>query len=199
MREAFLKLARENPKSPIAGIVRGVELTQSEELQAERRTRDLERWGRKFEYIGNSWFHRHGPDSVEKIREEWPRLQQLLAGMQESERRQMISRLADGLNVSEKKLPSEYRVMAALEMLNNPLVKVEEMFSGRGFSPASNVFIEVIGDLSGYSKEQRASFGNFMNRREDLRGSVTLPQTFPAVAEWLVQQSRNNPQSSRLS
>lgn len=51
MKEEFLKLARENPKSPIAGFVRGVERTQQEELQAERRTRDIERWGRRFEYI----------------------------------------------------------------------------------------------------------------------------------------------------
>lgn len=154
-----------------------------------------------FEYIGNSWFYRDGPDSVEKIREEWPRLQQLLAGMQESERRQMISKLADGLGISEKGLNDYYRKLAITIMLNNPVEEMAQMFNQKKFSPASKVFFEALSDISGYSKEQKVLFRDFMNKREDLQGSVTLSQIFPAVAEWLVQESKSrvNTQSSRLS
>lgn len=193
MREEFLRAARQNPKSPIADAVRGIERTQFEGRRAERRAKELEKLGGRFEYIGNNWLNQIMGNpitiSIRDLRKEWgEELLPQLSNSEVSERPQIISRLAKGLMLSEN-LNSSYRVTVASVILNNPLGELSQMFITKKISPASKVFLQAISDISGYSRKQKALFGNFMNGRKDLQGSVTLPQTFPAVAEWLVQQN----------
>lgn len=203
MREAFREAARENPKSPISGVVRGVERKQYEERKAERHARELDKLGGRLEYIGRVWLnHRmrnHVSISMRTLKEEWKELPPLLANIEESERVELIGRLAKGLMLSEERTNAYYKQTAIRRILENPLEDIQAIFAKKTrFSPASEAFFEALTDICGYSKEQKASFKEFMSSREDLSGLVRLPQTFPAVAEWLVQ-SRNDSQSSRLS
>jgi hypothetical protein len=171
---------------------------QYREGQVERRKRELDKLGGRFEYIGREWLTHGMVNSVvrRKVKEEWHELPPLLANIEEGERPQLISRLAKSLRLSENS-NSSYRVIAA-RILNNRLEGPSQMLSTKRFSTVSEVFFEYISDIAGYSKEQKALFRDFMNKREDLNGSISLPQTFPAVAEWLVQ-SRIGSQSSKLS
>lgn len=199
MREAFRRAVEKKPGTKIEDILKKVDRSQYKERRAERHAGDLERMGGRFERIGSSWLYlRLGPlamppiqglTSDKKIREEWQRLQTPLVNMSKNERPQMISKLTDGLELSEEGLNAYYRQLVVGEILDNPLGQVQEMFSKTRFSSASKAFFGVLSDISGYSKEQRTSFKDFMNKRKDLRGSVSLPQTFPAIAEWFVQQS----------
>ena len=192
MREAFRKAAEQNPNSPTTKIVKGVAQSQWKERQAQRHARELEKLGGRFEYIGKKYLsHRVGSYvsiSMRALKEEWHELPPLLANIEESERPELISSLAKGLMLSEN-LNSSYHSVVAARILNNSLDELSQMLSRKRFSMASLVFFDVISDISGHSKEQKASFRDFMNKRDDLHGSVSLPQVFPAVAEWLVQQN----------
>lgn len=206
MREALNKALRDNPNSPLAGDIVSANNERHKEARNERHKRDLGRLESRFQRVGFSYHYTesfmsfaHRRLNPEELKQEWQQLQTSLAGVSEAERPQMISALADGMRLGEGDVTSGYlRKMLAMDMLNNPLGSVKELFTGIKFNTASKAFFVALSNISGYSREQRSQFEEFMYGRKELSRTPTLSEVLPAVAEWLVQ-SRNNTQSSRLS
>ena len=196
--EALRKALEENPDSKLAPAIKSVNQAQAKELKVEKHRKELERLGGRFEYLGRSWYHlgtgftRSYPskelNSIVEIRKEWQNLQARFIYLQKSDRLQMLAKLAIGMDLSEGHTADFYRKLAFNEMLNNPLQVVQEIFRDVRFSPASIAFLGALSDISEHNDAKKASFNDFMGKRKDLRGLVKLPQIFPAVADWFVQQ-----------
>lgn len=201
MREAFQKALKEKSNPVLKDVLERADRLQHKE-------RELENLKRRFRYIGESWvrlkeYHAFptgkGLSSEDKVKEAWQRTYPLLVKISKEKRPQVVNQLAEGLNISEENLNRNNRIRFVSSILGNPLGELSNALSTNRFSPASIVFFEDIGRISGYSREQNVLFKDFMYQRNDLHGSVLFPQTFPAVADWLIAQSRNDRQSSRLS
>lgn len=201
MKEALIKAARKNPKSPLANVVRNVEQAQNEERHAERKARELGKLGGRFEYVGKVWLNHKMGNSVfvKTLREEWKELPPLLANIDENNRAELVAKLAKGLMLWEN-INSSYDILLRSTTLKNPLKQQQRRSYERKFSPEAQLFLAVVGEISGNSQEQQASFLNSMsNSRKLPQGLVSLDQTFPLIGEYLVQPIKNRPQSPRLS
>jgi len=189
MREAFRKAANQNPDSKLAGVIKNIEYSQYTERRAERHARELEKLGGRFEYVGNMWLNRIMGNPIPilrtELRREWHQelLLQLHNNIEENDRPQLISRIADGLMLSERS-NSSYKVISERTILSHPF----RGLSDERFSPASKYFFQIVADISGYSENEKTDFRNFVVERVDIHGYSKLTDVFPAVAEWLVQQ-----------
>ena len=196
IRAALQRALSEKPNRSIRKMFVDAERSQYEERETRRHRIELDKLGGRFEWIGSVWSNQiMGKSiviSVKEVKQEWQELLSRLASTEEEERTQLISKLAHGLMLSEDQ---------DLEGIRRNIVvgDNQNIFDRKRFTPASRVFLRTVAELSDYSAKQSKSFEGFVNKRVDWsHGLVTLPQTFPVVADWFVQ-SRNSPQSFKLS
>ena len=90
------------------------------------------------------------------------------------------------------------RVLSTRSYLSQNMEKFLQRFNSKRFL-SSKTLIMVVAQLSEYSVDDLKAFGDFLKEDDRLPiEGVNLEQTFPVIADWLVQ-SKNRPQSSKLS
>ena len=192
VRNALQRALSETPNPIIKGMLREAATNQYK----DRRKNEAEKLGGRFEHTGMSWHHLiiNTPNMTARdIKKRWKEeLLPQLKNIEEAERPQVIARLAEGLYLSENPQSSE-RYLTFLTDLSQNMNKFLRRFSPERFSPPSKAFFMVIAQLSEYSRDELKTFGDFLRERDRLpRAGVTIQQTFPVIADWLVQ-SRKKP------
>jgi hypothetical protein len=199
IRFALQKALEVRPDPTISAMLKKA----ASEQYKDRRKQEAEKLGGRFEHTGISWYHLilDIPNMTARdIKKQWKEeLLPQLASIEESERHEIIAHLARGLYLSEYPNSSGQRNLSRRTPLSQNLEKFLQGFNSERFSPSSKVFFMVIAQLSEYSKDELNSFEDFLRKKGRLpHKNVKLEQTFPVVADWLVQ-SRSGSQSSRLS
>ena len=191
LREAFRKAVSQNPNSPAAEEITSSYRQIKREKAEEGQKRKIERLGLKFYSLGREWLNLRTnpfstPITIDTIRTRWQDLQTQLSHLKSQEQSQMLCELANGILLSEGPLTGVHKYLAISLMLStrNLLEEMQALFRGASFTPCSQVFFEVLGDIAGFSEEQKTSFKDFMYKKSGLNGLVELPEVFPVVAQW---------------
>ena len=188
MKEAFDRARHRDPDSPMARVIKHVNKTRAVESNRQRETRLFGQLKRKFYDLGQMCLDTRVDLNISRIpieqkKKQWTQVLATLKDKPVEERIELLRALSSGMQLTEDITPANNSKYERHFPIAPPYRDSEPL--GISFTRPSAFFMKAISDMSGYSGRQKKEFIGYVTNSTGLKGTVGLPELFPAISQWL--------------